>query len=120
MSNSQGQPSPIPDYFPDELPRFMPGQIVSHRRYGYRGVIVDFDMSCHADNKWYQSNQTQPPRDQPWYHVLVDGAQTNTYVAEQNLAPDNNPKPIDHPLIGIFFDRIDSGSYRRNDRPWPT
>ena len=28
-----------------------------------------------------------PPKNQPWYHVLVHGADHTTYVAEQNLAP---------------------------------
>lgn len=120
MSDSHRQPNPIPDYFPDDLPRFMPGQVVTHRLYSYRGVVVDFDMACHAAEEWYHANQTQPARDQPWYHVLVDGAHMNTYVAQQNLLPSNSPEPIDHPLIDVFFDCTADGCYDRNDEPWPT
>ena len=29
-------------------PRFEPGQLVVHRRYGYRGVVVAFDVTCEA------------------------------------------------------------------------
>ncbi len=57
---------------PEKDPLYHPGQIVRHRRYGYRGVVVDSDLTCKADEAWYQSNQTQPDRNQPWYHVLND------------------------------------------------
>jgi heat shock protein HspQ len=116
---SQPQPANIPDYFPDELPEFRAGQMVTHRRYGYRGVIVDFDMSCHADEAWYQSNQTQPDRDQPWYHVLVHGSTGNTYVAQEHLQLDEQLEAIDHPLVSEFFDEFEGEQYFRNDQAWP-
>jgi heat shock protein HspQ len=105
---SEAQPD---DFFPDALPRFSPGQLVKHRRYGYRGVVVDFDVRCQADEQWYQKNQTQPDREQPWYHVLVHGAQHSTYVAERHLEPDETGEQIDHPALGEFFDRFDNGRY---------
>ena len=110
----------IPDYFPDELPLFMPGALVRHRRYGYRGVIVDFDMSCHADDEWYNANPSHPDRDQPWYHVLVHGSTINTYAAQENLIADATGAPVDHPLVKHFFKTVDEDGYRRNDEPWPT
>lgn len=110
----------VPDYFPDELPLFMPGTIVRHRRYGYRGVVVDFDMSCHADDEWYNANPTHPDRDQPWYHILVHGSTINTYGAQENLIVDTSGAPIDHPLVQHFFRDVAEEGYRRNDEPWPT
>lgn len=107
------------DYFPDTLPAFEVGQLVRHNRYRYRGVVVDFDMRCQADDKWYQRNRTQPDRDQPWYHVLVDGSTMTTYAAEENLDPDNGDDPIDHPFVQHFFGSFEDGRYIRNDRPWP-
>jgi len=107
------------DYFPDEPPRFRLGDLVKHHRYGYRAVVVDFDMSCKADDRWYQSNQTQPPRDQPWYHLLVDGSAMTTYAAQSNLEPDDRDAAIAHPLVGHFFEGFHQGRYERNDRPWP-
>lgn len=113
------QPANIPDFFPGELPKFTTGQMVTHRRYGYRGVVVDFDMTCHADEAWYQSNQTQPSRDQPWYHVLVHGSTGNTYVAEDHLELDELSEEVDHPLVAEFFKDFEDDRYSRNDAVWP-
>lgn len=91
----------------DEQPqtsyRFEVGDIVAHRRYGYRGVVFERDPVCRADEEWYQSNQTQPPREQPWYHVLVDGAAHSTYVAQSNLEADPGGERVFHPLLGRYF-----------------
>ncbi len=102
-----------------DRPIFLPGQIVRHRRYGYRGVVVDCDEFCHADEEWYQKNQTQPVRDQPWYHVLVDGTTTCTYAASENLIADDCKMSVSHPLIPHFFTAFEDGVYVRNDEPWP-
>lgn len=109
----------IARHIKDGRPLFEPGQLVRHRRYGYRGVVVDGDASCQADDAWYQKNQTQPDRDQPWYHVLVDGTSTCTYAAEENLEPDPSGLPISHPLLPHFFGAFEDGHYIRNDQPWP-
>ncbi len=79
------------------------GDVIHHRRYRYRGVIVERDAVCQADEAWYQGNQTQPDRHQPWYHVLVDGAEHTTYVAEENLEPDPSGAPVRHPMITLVF-----------------
>jgi|TARA_B100000959_G_scaffold239555_1_gene260242 heat shock protein HspQ len=105
-------------YAPVPVPtRFVPGELVTHRKYGYRGVVVDFDAQCLATEEWYQSNQTQPAKDQPWYHVLVDQAAHVTYVAQSNLLPDPSGKPILHPMTNLFFS-FEDGRYLRNDVPW--
>ena len=100
-------------------PQFSPGELVHHKRYGYRGVVVDFDDACQADEAWYQANQTQPSRAQPWYHVLVDGSDQVTYVAETNLEHDLTGVPVSHALVGYFFEGFENGSHIRNQRPWP-
>ena len=104
---------------PLKLPKFRPGQLVRHVRYGYRGVVVAVDVSCHASDDWYQRNKTQPPRSQPWYHVLVDGGEMTTYAAETSLKEDSSGQPIGHPLVAAFFSAFTAGGYVRNDRPWP-
>ena len=92
------------DYAPAPEPtKFEPGDVILHKRYGYRGVIVDYDSSCQAPMDWYQANQTQPDRQQPWYHVLVDGNQQVTYVAESNLEPDTTGLPVVHGMLNLFF-----------------
>jgi heat shock protein HspQ len=103
----------------DIAPLFQPGQLVRHKRYGYRGVVVDYDLTCQASDEWYQSNQTQPERKQPWYHVLVDQSRATTYPAQSSLQADGNTDPIEHPLIECFFSHFANGQYIRNSRAWP-
>ena len=83
--------------------RFHVGQLVRHRRYGYRGVVVAYDTTCQADDEWYARNQTQPERDQPWYHVLVDGSAQTTYAAQTSLETDPSREPIRHPWLERYF-----------------
>ncbi|MEM7305659.1 MAG: heat shock protein HspQ [Planctomycetota bacterium] len=108
-----------PEPRPRGANRFSPGDLVRHVRYGYRGVVVAFDLACQADEGWYRSNQTQPDRAQPWYHVLVDGSVQTTYSAQQNLAPEVGGGPVLHPLVSRFFSDFDGMRYTRNDQPWP-
>jgi len=91
--------------------KFKVGELVHHKRYDYRGVIVEWDPACKATDEWYARNQTQPDRDQPWYHVLVDGSAQTTYVAQQNLESDPSKKPIKHPLLPKFFQSYYEGRY---------
>jgi heat shock protein HspQ len=112
------QPSPDDSAVTTE-PLFFPGQIVQHKRYDYRGVIVAVDATCQADEAWYQSNQTQPEKYQPWYHVLVDDTNQTTYPAQTSLEPDPDPTPITHPYLDLFFSDFLGDCYVRNNRPWP-
>ena len=108
-------------FVPNGIPAaFSPGQVVRHVSYGYRGLIVDSDPTCQAADAWYHSNQTQPERDQPWYHVLVDGSHETTYVAQSNLKIDPSGAPVVHPMLNLFFYGIDEeeNKYLRNDVPW--
>ncbi len=81
---------------------FAVGHVIHHRRYDYRGVIANVDFQCEAPDEWYYSNNTQPNREQPWYHVLVDGGH-ETYVAQENLEPDDTGLPVNHPIIERLF-----------------
>ena len=95
------------------------GQLMHHKSYGYRGVIVNRDMTCQADKAWYQANRTRPRRDQPWYHVLLDGSDQITYVAQTNVEVDSSDEVVEHPLVDHFFTDFQNGRYLRNGRPWP-
>ena len=101
-------------------PEFGLGNIIEHTRYGYRGVVVDFDETCQAPKDWYQSNQTQPERNQPWYHVLVDGNQQVTYVAQSNLQADQSKQQVVHGMINLFFSGYDENNHKyiRNSVTW--
>ena len=102
----------------NRFPVFKPGILVKHKRYGYRGVIVDCDDCCKADNDWYEKNNTQPGKNQPWYHVLVNNSGAVTYAAQDSLEKDLSKKQILHPLIPFFFSGFKSGFYIRNKRQW--
>lgn len=103
----------------DTAPLFGLGELVRHRRYGYRGVVVEFDLICQASEAWYQKNQTQPERRQPWYHVLVDGSDAVTYAAESSLEADDVTTEVHHQLVPLFFERFENGAYVRNTVSWP-
>ena len=97
----------------DTTCKFSLGQIIHHLRFDYRGVIVDVDATFQGTEEWYREMaKSKPPRDKPWYHVLVDQSFTMTYVAERNLKADLSPKPINHPLVDQYFSRFKKGSYQ--------
>jgi heat shock protein HspQ len=97
-------------------PKFAIGELVHHRRFKYRGVIVDVDPRFQATEEWYQAVAlSRPPKNKPWYHVLVDDAIHSTYVAERNLEPDKNTDPITHPMLWRIFSRLEGGRYIRTD-----
>ena len=91
------------------------GNLVEHKRYGYRGVVAGYDEHCRAPDSWYCRNLTQPSRNQPWYHVLVHGGQHSTYVAEENLQPDEGRVQVVHPLTKHFFQSFAQGRYQPRD-----
>lgn len=88
------------------------GQLVSHRLSGYRGVIVGVDSSYAGSPEWYaQTATTKPPKDKPWYNLLVDGATHQAYVSEVLLEVDASGVAIEHPQIWLFFDAFEKGHY---------
>ncbi len=91
---------------------FALGQLVHHRRFDYRGVVFDVDPIFQGTEEWYEQMATsRPPKDKPWYHVLVDGLPQTTYVAERNLESDDDGGPIRHPMIEHFFKEFENGAY---------
>ena len=65
------------------------GQVIRHRKFDYRGVIVDVDPTFSGTETWYDAvARSRPPKDRPWYHVLVDGQEHVTYVAERHIEAD--------------------------------
>jgi len=97
----------------DHTAKFAPGQLIRHRLFEYRGVVTDVDATFQLSDEWYeQVARSRPPKNQPWYEVLVDGAEHTTYVAERNLAPDESGEPVDHPLVVELFGGFEDGRYR--------
>ena len=93
-------------------PKFAIGQLVHHRLFDYRGVVVEVDQTFQLSEEWYeQVARSRPPKDQPWYQVLVHGADQTTYVAERNLERGPSGQPVEHPLLRRFFDKFSDGFY---------
>ena len=100
----------------DSRARFGVGQLIRHQRFGYRGVIVDVDPEFGLTEEWYEEvARSRPPKDQPWYHVLPDGAAHATYVAERHLELDASGRPVRHPLLDRYFAAFEGGRYVRTD-----
>lgn len=93
--------------------KFSVGQLVHHRIFDYRGVVVDVDPHFLGTETWYADMaKSRPPKDRPWYHVLVDGSAHQTYVAERNLEIDDSDAPIKHPQVSAHFTgQRDDGVY---------
>ncbi len=97
---------------------FSVGQLVQHRLFGYRGVVYDVDASFQLTDEWYdQMARSRPPKDRPWYHVLVHTAAHTTYVAQRNLQADESNEPIDHPLVSQLFGELLGNRYEPGRKP---
>lgn len=97
--------------------QFSVGDLVHHRLFDYRGVVVDVDPRFQGTDEWYETMaKSRPPKQRPWYHVLVHDAQHATYVAERNLEPDDSGTPIVHPMLDVFFSRFENGRYVTDDK----
>ena len=73
----------------DTKPKFCIGQLIHHKLFDYRGIILGVDLEFKMTDEWYEEMaRSKPSKDRPWYHVLVHQRGNQTYVAEQNLEVD--------------------------------
>ncbi len=96
--------------------KFHIGMPVRHRIYGFRGVVFDVDPEFDNTEEWYDSipREVRPKKDQPYYHLFAETSEKAPYIAyvsEQNLIPDENSEPINHPAIEEYFDVQDDGLF---------
>lgn len=95
---------------------FAPGDIVRHRMFDFRGVVFDIDPVFANSDEWYEAipEEIRPSKEQPFYHLLAENGDSSyiAYVSQQNLIPDADGGPVDHPQIDAMFDGLDQGRYR--------
>ena len=96
--------------------KFHIGMPVRHRIYGFRGVVFDVDPEFDNSEEWYDNipEEVRPRKNQPYYHLFAETSEKAPYIAyvsEQNLVPDENSDPIDHPAIEEYFDVQDDGLF---------
>ena len=93
-------------------PLFNIGDIVKHRIYPFRGVIVDVDPEFSNSEEWYKSipAEIRPSKEQPFYHLMAENTETfyAAYVSQQNLVVDGENGPVDHPDLDQIFNGIHS------------
>ena len=98
-----------------KYPLFNIGDIVKHRIYPFRGVIVDVDPEFSNTEEWYQSipAEIRPSRQQPYYHLMAENTETfyTAYVSQQNLVGDGENGPLEHPDLEEIFSGMDHGKY---------
>jgi len=89
------------------------GQIISHKRFGYKGVVIGWDEVCEASDHWKEQmgvDQLPHGANQPYYTILVDGrnrANQTTYVAQENVEKPIMTEAIIHSELGRFFEGFD-------------
>src|SRR4051812_25437812 len=109
-------PPPSPQAPPVAHARFTIGEVVRHRMFDFRGVIFDIDPVFANSEEWYQAipEDIRPRKDQPFYHLLAENAESSyiAYVSQQNLLPDDEDEPVDHPAIEGMFEPFSGGRYR--------
>ena len=92
--------------------KFRVGQLVHHKLFDYRGIVVDVDPDFQGADKWDEALAgSGASKNQPWYYILVHDADYNTYVAERNLEEDWSDEEINHPLVADMFDKAKNGGY---------
>ncbi len=91
------------------------GQIVRHRKHPFRGVVFDVDAMFSNTDAWYEAipEESRPPKDQPFYHLLAenDNSYYVAYVSEQNLVADYSGEPVEHPDLSDLFGDFEDGRY---------
>ena len=97
--------------------KFPLGQLVRHTLFDYRGAIFDVDAIYSGTDEWYtQVARSRPPKDAPWYHVMVHDALHTTYVSERNLKVEPEPSQIAHPLLGEHFSAFNGTRYLKGEK----
>ena len=96
--------------------KYFLGQILYNPQFHYRGVVIDIDAQYSGSEKWYRENAAfNPPKNEPWYHLLAHNSEHRLYVAESLLEPDRSEEPIVHSEIDYFFKTFEAGRYILRD-----
>ncbi|XP_014681547.1 PREDICTED: F-box only protein 21-like [Priapulus caudatus] len=102
--------------------KFRVGQVIKHKIWGYRGVIIGWDEDAKAPEWWVNQNHPDDKPDwrtQPNYSVIVDTRDRptpqSTYIPQENIEVLKQTKII-HPVLDDYFENYDGTQYLI--RPW--
>ncbi|KFR09378.1 hypothetical protein Y956_07900, partial [Nipponia nippon] len=72
--------------------QFSVGQVIVHKRFGYSGVIVGWDVTANAPEEWLQHKYPpakQDLKDTPHYRILINKAngfgKSTAYIPEEEI-----------------------------------
>ncbi|NXM68887.1 FBX21 protein, partial [Serilophus lunatus] len=109
--------SPKPEYV-----QFCVRQVVIHKRFGYSGVIVGWDVKANTAEEWLQSKyppMKQDLKDTPHYCILINKAngfgKSTAYVPEEEITIIMRSE-VHHPDIENYFSGYDGSKYIM--QPW--
>ncbi len=99
-----------------KAPLYCIGDIVRHKHYPFRGVIVDVDPEFDNTEEWYSAipEDVRPAKEQPFYHLLAENSDSfyTAYVSQQNLTPDADNGPVSHPDVEEVFEDLQDNRYQ--------
>ncbi|XP_046332683.1 uncharacterized protein [Haliotis cracherodii] len=97
--------------------KYRVGQVIRHKIWGYRGIIVGWDHQARAPESWIKQMHGKGKghyRTQPNYSILVDTrdriSPQTTYVPQENLEVIVHMQVI-HPDIDNYFENFDGAQY---------
>jgi len=103
--------------------KFRVGQVIKHKLFKYRAVIVGWDERPRAPKDWFSGavpdKQMTSYLNQPFYSVLIDTrdrAPQTTYVPSANIELLEYTRII-HPSLDDYFEHFD-GKSQYVMRPW--
>ncbi|NWR13550.1 FBX21 protein, partial [Emberiza fucata] len=110
--------SPKPKYI-----KFRVGQVIIHRRFGYSGVIVGWDVKANTPEENLQPRYPpvkQDLKDTPHYQILINKAngfgRSTAYVSEEEITVIMGLEVVYHPDMETYFSGYDGSKYIM--QPW--
>ncbi|EME77952.1 uncharacterized protein MYCFIDRAFT_33434 [Pseudocercospora fijiensis CIRAD86] len=109
----QNKKAPSPRDKSTENVAYKIGHHFRHKRYGYEGVIIGWNMRCTAEQRWIEQMRVDDlprGREQPFYNAVANDKSTR-YVAEENIEVCKvGEKPSEEllRLAGRYFKRWDA------------
>ncbi|XP_035178187.1 F-box only protein 21-like isoform X2 [Oxyura jamaicensis] len=102
--------------------QFSVGQVIVHKRLGYSGVIVGWDVKAKAPEEWLQHKYPpakQDVKDTPHYRILINKAngfgKSTTYIPEEEITIIMGLE-VHHPDMKAYFSGYDGSKYIM--QPW--
>ncbi|KAF4794736.1 Bromodomain and WD repeat-containing protein 1 [Turdus rufiventris] len=109
--------SPKPEYI-----KFCVGQVIIHRRFGYSGVIVGWDVKANTPEEQLQPRYPPVKQDlnhTPYYRILINKAngigKSTAYVPEEEITVIMGLE-VHHPDMETYFSGYDGSKYIM--QPW--